>query len=159
MNSWKCRRLAGKLLGLLGTLVSILVTLLQLRFHSANQPPFATHRLHFIAFFTVILIFTVLLGIGIKLEAAGSGCPAILSTVCLFIGYLSLIPLLLIIEPYIGWAVFIVWFFFFVKWAWESYEEMRDSIVSAIEPVTGFLKTQFNRNCNQNGEASIADNV
>ncbi|GKV15689.1 hypothetical protein SLEP1_g26454 [Rubroshorea leprosula] len=146
-------------IGIASTGISVLVSLLQLRFQSAKQPPFETHRLHFIAFFIVILIFAVLLRIGIKLEATGSGCPAILSTVCLSIGYLSLIPLLWIIEPFIGWTALIVWFFFFVKCGCESYEELRDSIVAAVGRATSFLKALFNRSRNQNEEANISTNV
>ncbi|GKV50275.1 hypothetical protein SLEP1_g56988 [Rubroshorea leprosula] len=154
-------RLTRKLLGLLGTLLSILVALLQIRFQSTTASPFVTHRLHFAAFFTGIVIFTVLLVIGFKLEAENSNGPAtIVSTIYLYIGYLSLIPLLLIIEPYVGWTLLILWFFF-VKWAWdwESFKEICDLIVSAVEPATNSLKTLFNGSRNQNEEANMSTNV
>ncbi|GKV15685.1 hypothetical protein SLEP1_g26450 [Rubroshorea leprosula] len=138
----------------------MLVALLQLRFQSTTASPFDTHRLHFAAFFTVIVIFTVLLVIGFKLEADNSERPpTILSTTCLFIGYLSLIPLLLVIEPCVAWTVLILWFFSFVKWARESFKEICDSIVSAVEPAISSLKTLFNCSRNQNEEANVSTNV
>ncbi|GKV50281.1 hypothetical protein SLEP1_g56994 [Rubroshorea leprosula] len=151
--------LTRPLLGLLGILVSILGTFLQLRFQSAGTSPFDTHRLHILAFFTVIVICAISLGVEIKLQAAGSDCRAIVSTIFLLAGSLALILLLLIIEPYVGWPVLILWFFYLVKLACESYREIRNSIVSAVESADDFLKNLFNRNRNQNGEANLCTNV
>ncbi|GKV50284.1 hypothetical protein SLEP1_g56997 [Rubroshorea leprosula] len=147
------------LLGLLNILVSVFGSFLQLRFQSAEASPFDTHRLHILAFFTVIVICAVSLGIEIKLEAAGADCPAVVSTIFLLAGSLALILLLLIIEPYVGWSLLIVWFLYFVKLACESYKEIRDSIVSAVEPAANFLKSKFNCNSNQNGDANQSPSV
>ncbi|GKV15692.1 hypothetical protein SLEP1_g26457 [Rubroshorea leprosula] len=147
------------LLGFLNILVSVFGSFLQLRFQSAEASPFDTHRLHILAFFIVIVICAVSLGVEIKLEAAGADCSAVVSTIFLLAGSLALILLLLIIEPYVGWPLLIVWFLYFVKLACESYNEIRHSIASAVEPATNFLKTLFNCNRNQSGEANQSTTI
>ncbi|GKV50286.1 hypothetical protein SLEP1_g56999 [Rubroshorea leprosula] len=147
-------RLSRQLLKLSNILASIFGSFLQLRFQSAEASPFDTHRLHILAIFIVIVIYAVSLGIEIQLEADGSDWLAVVSTISLLTGSLALILLLLIIEPYVGWPLFIVWFLYFVKLACESYNKIRDSIVSKVKRAADFLKSQFNPNSNQNGDAS-----
>ncbi|XVE50672.1 hypothetical protein DITRI_Ditri01bG0181900 [Diplodiscus trichospermus] len=110
--------------GILSFSILVFIPFLLLRYQKAYVSPFDDNSTMILAFVIATLTYIAAMATEFKLRIRDVECPNIITNTSQLSAPLASITLLMIIFPYLGLFLLLIWVGFFVKLAIDSYQEL-----------------------------------
>ncbi|XVE50678.1 hypothetical protein DITRI_Ditri01bG0182500 [Diplodiscus trichospermus] len=144
--------------GILSFLMLVFIPFLLLKYHKEDVSPFDENNIMILAFFIATLTYVAAMVTEFKLRIHDVECPKIIINTGQLSAPLASITLLVILFPYLGLFLLLIWVGFFIKLAIDSYQELfqllGDAARRASELLWKLLRLETKKNGQINDQSS-----